>query len=229
MLSFDIQYHWQDFQADYQAQLPAGITSILGPSGGGKSTLLSLLGGYLSGQGRIEFLGKKLDHLAPYERPVSMLFQSDNLFPQLNVWDNIAIGMSPTRRLTNEQNSKLKWALEQTQLLGFAQKFPEQLSGGQAQRVAVARVLVRDKPVLLLDEPFSALDPRLRDEMLQLVRSLTHQFDWTTVMVTHAPNDAKTLGGQVMLVEHGQVQALVDVQALSAPESGSLFAQYLGL
>lgn len=229
MLSFDLQYNWHDFHAHYQAQLTPGVTCILGASGGGKSTLLSLLGGYLSGQGQINFEGNELGALAPFERPISMLFQSDNLFPQLSVWDNVAIGLSPSRQLTPDQKNKVSWALEQTQLSGYVDKFPEQLSGGQAQRVAIARVLVREKPILLLDEPFSALDPTLREEMLTLVKSLTRQYGWTTIMVTHTPQDAVTLGGSVMLVEQGNIQALIDAKNLFDGAKKSPFSRYLGI
>lgn len=227
MLSFDLHYRWQDFQASYQAQLALGATSILGASGGGKSTLLALLGGYIEGQGHIQFDTLELLPLAPFERPITTLFQSDNLFPQLTVWDNIAIGLSPSRSLSHEQQEKVRWALEQVQLQAFSEKFPDQLSGGQVQRVAIARVLVREKPILLLDEPFSALDPKLRSDMLHLIKQLTEQYQWTTIMVTHSPADALLLGGQVLLLEEGQVVAQADAKILSETPSDSPFNRYL--
>ncbi|CUB02987.1 thiamine ABC transporter ATP-binding protein [Marinomonas fungiae] len=227
MLSFDLRYRWQDFQAHYQAQLPLGVTSILGASGGGKSTLLALLGGYIEGQGSIQFEGQELLSLAPYERPITTLFQSDNLFPQLSVWDNIAIGLSPSRSLSDEQKHKVHWALEQVQLQVYADKFPDQLSGGQAQRVAIARVLVRKKPILLLDEPFSALDPKLRSDMLHLIKDLTHRYQWTTLMVTHSPADAMLLGGQALLLEEGRVVVQADAKILSEIPPDSPFNRYL--
>lgn len=227
MLSFDLSYRWQDFQASYQAQLKLGCTSILGASGGGKSTLLALLGGYIEGQGYVRFDSQELLPLAPYERPITTLFQSDNLFPQLSAWDNIAIGLSPSRSLSHEQREKVRWALEQVQLQAFSEKFPDQLSGGQVQRVAIARVLVREKPILLLDEPFSALDPKLRSDMLHLIKRLTEQYQWTTIMVTHSPADALLLGGQVLLLEEGQVVAQADAKILSETPPDSPFNRYL--
>ncbi|SBS25037.1 Thiamine import ATP-binding protein ThiQ [Marinomonas aquimarina] len=227
MLSFDVSYHWHNFHAHYQAQLALGVTSILGASGGGKSTLLSLLGGYIEGQGSLQFAGQELLSLAPYERPITTLFQSDNLFPQLSVWDNIAIGLSPSRALSQAQQDKVNWALAQVQLQQHSDKFPDQLSGGQAQRVAIARVLVREKPILLLDEPFSALDPKLRSDMLHLIKTLTEQYQWTTIMVTHSPMDAILLGGQVLLVEEGKVAAQVPASVLRDPPSDSPFNRYL--
>jgi len=229
VLSFDVQYQWQNFEAHYQGQLAVGATSILGASGCGKSTLLSLLGGYVVGQGNIGFAGQDLSLNPPFERPITTLFQSDNLFPQLSVWDNVAIGICASRSLSSAQKEKVTWALEQVQLSDCHAKYPDQLSGGQAQRVAIARVLVRDKPILLLDEPFSALDPKLRSDMLALIGRLTQTYQWTTVMVTHSPEDAVLLGGQILLIENGQIVAQTDAKKLydSAPESP--FCDYLSI
>ncbi|MEC8080908.1 MAG: ATP-binding cassette domain-containing protein [Pseudomonadota bacterium] len=229
MLSFDVQYQWQSFEAHYQGQLAVGATSILGASGCGKSTLLSLLGGYVVGQGSIGFAGQDLSLKPPFERPITTLFQSDNLFPQLSVWDNVAIGICASRSLSSAQKEKVTWALEQVQLSDCHAKYPDQLSGGQVQRVAIARVLVRDKPILLLDEPFSALDPKLRSDMLALIGRLTQTYQWTTVMVTHSPADAVLLGGQILLIENGQIVAQTDAKKLydSAPESP--FCDYLSI
>lgn len=227
MLAFKLDYAWHDFSAHYEGLFQAGVTSILGPSGGGKSTLLSLLGGYIEGQGNIQFDQVDLQGKMPFERPITTLFQSDNLFPQLRVWDNVALGISPARTLTSDQKQRVQWALEQVKLQDFAQKWPEQLSGGQAQRVAIARVLVRDQPVLLLDEPFSALDPVLKEEMLSLTKRLTKMHNWLTIMVTHSPQDALTLGGKVMLVEEGEIRAHESVEVLRNPEAHSPFVRYL--
>ncbi|MFD1384284.1 ATP-binding cassette domain-containing protein [Rhodanobacter aciditrophus] len=227
MLSFDLKYRWQGFDAHYQGQLEAGVTAILGASGGGKSTLLSLLGGYIEGQGTLCFDDQDLLSCLPHERPITTLFQSDNLFPQLTVKDNIAIGLSPSRKLSSEQAAKVTWALEQVALQEYSDSFPDQLSGGQAQRVAIARVLVREKPILLLDEPFSALDPKLRSDMLHLIKDLTDQYDWTTIMVTHSPGDVALLGGQVILVEAGKVVAQADAKILHEMPVNSPFNRYL--
>ncbi|MBJ7549217.1 ATP-binding cassette domain-containing protein [Marinomonas ostreistagni] len=229
MLSFDVQYQWQNFEAHYQGQFAVGATSILGASGCGKSTLLSLLGGYVVGQGSIGFSGQDLSLSPPFERPITTLFQSDNLFPQLSVWDNVAIGICASRSLSSAQKEKVTWALEQVQLSDCHTKYPDQLSGGQAQRVAIARVLVRDKPILLLDEPFSALDPKLRSDMLVLIKTLTETYQWTTVMVTHSPADAVLLGGNVLLVEAGKIVAQTDAKKLYELPSESPFCDYLSV
>ncbi|WP_369922654.1 ATP-binding cassette domain-containing protein [Marinomonas polaris] len=167
--------------------------------------------------------------LPPYERPISTLFQSDNLFPQLTVWQNVAIGLSPSLSLSGEQKTRIQWALEKTQLVDKKDRYPQALSGGQAQRVAIARALVRKKPILLLDEPFSALDPALREEMLYLVNDVTLELGLTTLLVSHLPQEASLVGGRVILIEQGRVTAYEPVSVLSQIEPHPLFSRYLGM
>ena len=228
MLDIDLRYAWHDFQAHYQMQLPQGLTTLLGGSGEGKSTLLQLIGGFILGQGQLDFKGDDMTHLSPYQRPITTLFQSDNLFPQLTVWQNIAIGLQANLRLNKAQAASIEWALEMTQLSSYVHKYPGQLSGGQAQRVALARMLVRRRPILLLDEPFSALDPSLRAEMLQLVAELTHTLQLTTLLVSHYPQEAKLAGGHIALIENGRVATYATVDTLDCAEVGSPLALYLG-
>ncbi|MBR7888718.1 ATP-binding cassette domain-containing protein [Marinomonas sp. A79] len=229
MLNIDLQYSWEQFHAHYQVDIEPGMTTLLGGSGEGKSTLLHLLGGFLAGRGVLSYQGESLLPLAPYERPISTLFQSDNLFPQLTVWQNVAIGLSRSLRLTSEQQDKVQWALEKTQLVDKTTRFPQALSGGQAQRVAIARALVRNKPILLLDEPFSALDPALREEMLYLVNEVTAELKLTTLIVSHLPQEASLVGGRVLLIEKGQVSAHEAVSVLSQSDVHPLFSHYLGV
>lgn len=229
MLNIKLQYSWDSFHADYRVNISPGVTTLLGASGEGKSTLLHLLGGFLGGHGKLSFHDKSLLHLAPYERPISTLFQSDNLFPQLTVWQNVAIGASPSLSLSAEQKSKVDWALKKTQLVDKADRFPQALSGGQAQRVAIARVLVRNKPILLLDEPFSALDPALREEMLYLVREVTEELSLTTLLVSHLPQEASLIGGKVILIEKGEVVAHELVSVLNQTPTHPLFSHYFGV
>lgn len=228
MLKINLQYNWDNFHADYRVDISSGVTTLLGASGEGKSTLLHLLGGFLDGHGVLDFNSEPLLALAPYERPISTLFQSDNLFPQLTVWQNVAIGISPSLTLNAEQKDKVSWALEKTQLVDKADRFPQALSGGQAQRVAIARVLVRNKPILLLDEPFSALDPSLREEMLYLVKEVTEELSLTTLLVSHLPQEASLVGGNVLLIEQGKVVAHEPVSVLSQTPAHPLFVDYFG-
>ncbi|REG86996.1 ATP-binding cassette domain-containing protein [Marinomonas pollencensis] len=229
MLEIDLQYDWEQFHAAYEVSISPGMTTLLGASGEGKSTLLHLLGGYLKGRGSVSYLGEDFSKSAPFERPISTLFQSDNLFPQLTVWQNVAIGLEPSMRLTDEQRGKVAWALEQTQLIAKQDQYPQALSGGQAQRVAIARALVRKKPILLLDEPFSALDPMLREEMLNLVNTVTQQFQLTTVLVSHLPAEALQVGGQVMLIAGGRVVAHEEASVLASDLLPETFSRYLGV
>lgn len=228
MLEINLQYDWENFYAHYCVGISKGVTTLLGGSGEGKSTLLHLLGGFLDGRGELRFHEESLLSLPAYERPISTLFQSDNLFPQLTVFDNVAIGLSPSLALTADQKDKVLWTLEKTQLADKADRFPQALSGGQAQRVAIARVLVRRKPILLLDEPFSALDPALREEMLYLVNDVTLELGLTTLLVSHLPQEASLVGGRVLLIEHGRVAAHEPVSVLSQDVAHPLFSHYLG-
>ncbi|MGO2233297.1 MAG: thiamine ABC transporter ATP-binding protein [Marinomonas sp.] len=229
MLNINLQYDWENFHASYSVEIFPGVTTLLGGSGEGKSTLLHLLGGFLDGRGELFFNNESLLSLPAYERPISTLFQSDNLFPQLTVWQNVAIGLSPSLSLSSEQKTKIQWALEKTQLVDKGERYPQALSGGQAQRVAIARALVRKKPILLLDEPFSALDPALREEMLYLVNDVTLELGLTTLLVSHLPQEASLVGGRVILIEQGRITAHEPVSVLTQIEPHPLFSRYLGM
>lgn len=150
--------------------------AVLGPSGAGKSTLLSLIAGFLPSEKGTLFLNG-CDHTktAPAKRPISMLFQDNNLFPHLTVRQNIGLGLDPGLKLTDTQKILLENRAKQVSLNEHLDRLPSQLSGGQRQRVAIARCLVREQPILLLDEPFSALDPALRIEMLALLEQLCEE------------------------------------------------------
>lgn len=242
MLNIDVSYQWfnkhgVDFKADYQAQLSSGLTTLLGASGEGKSTLLHLVGGFLQGSGCIRYRSQELMVLAPDQRPVTTLFQSDNLFPQLSVWQNVGLGLATNLKLNPVQKKAVSWALERTQLAKMQDKKPEALSGGQAQRVAIARAIARavveqeeeQKSILLLDEPFSALDPSLRAQMLMLVAELTQQLALTTLIVSHLPDEAKMVGGSVLLIEQGKVALHDDVSILDQAENVPALTRYLNL
>ena len=166
--------------------------AILGASGAGKSTLLNLIG---------------TDYTAapPAARPISMLYQEHNLFSHLNVRDNIAIGINPNLKLTAEQRARLHETAEKTGLADLLDRLPEQLSGGQKQRVALARCLLRDRPLLLLDEPFSALDPALRVEMLDLLDDTCLRHQPLLLMVTHNLDDALRIAPRSLVIDDGTI------------------------
>lgn len=194
------------------------ITAILGPSGAGKSTLLSLICGLLKPTaGSIEFENNNFTNMSAHLRPLSILFQEHNLFEHLSVFDNIALGITPDLRLNVEQKNHLMTAAKNVGLEALINRLPCELSGGQKQRVALARCLVRQRPLLLLDEPFSALDPSLRSEMLQQIKTLANQNKTTILMITHHPSDAKAIADSVLFIDKGKVAHHAPISTLDEP------------
>lgn len=180
--------------------------AILGPSGAGKSTLLNLIAGFLPvSQGSLTINGVDHTNSVPAQRPVSMLFQENNLFSHLSVEQNLGLGLHPGLKLTSDQRLQVTAIAQQVGLSEMLSRLPGQLSGGQRQRVALARCLLRDRPVLLLDEPFSALDPALRGEMLNLVRAVCETRAITLLMVSHSLEDAQQIAPRSVVVVDGRV------------------------
>lgn len=205
-----------------------GITAVIGPSGAGKSTLLSLIAGFLAPRaGRILWRGADITGAAPADRPVTIVFQDNNLFPHLDVFRNVALGLSPSLRLSADERARVDGALDRVGLTGIGSRKPAALSGGQQSRVALARVLVREKPVVLLDEPFSALGPALRDEMLDLVAEVARDIGATVLIVSHEPGDARRVAEDAILVAKGVARPPVATEALFADPPPEL-AAYLG-
>jgi thiamine transport system ATP-binding protein len=194
-------------QFSFELQLPAGqCTAVMGASGSGKSTLLNLLAGFVPiSRGRLMLDGRDATHLAPAQRPVTSLFQEHNLFSHLSVFDNVGLGLHPGLRLNESQRQQVNEALVQVGLEGFGKRLPAALSGGERQRVALARSLVRHQPILLLDEPFSALDPARRQDMLHLVDQLRQSMKLTVMLVTHEPRDAESIAQQAVFLHQYQV------------------------
>jgi len=195
----------------FDLQVAAGERiAIIGPSGAGKSTLLNLIAGFvLPTQGNIWLNGVNHTRSAPYERPVSMLFQENNLFPHLTVQQNLALGLKTNLKLTALEQDQIERVADAVGLTSFLSRLPNSLSGGQKQRVALARCLLRDKPILLLDEPFSALDPELRMDMLNLIDELCHSKNLTLLLVTHQPSELTGKVDRMLRIENGRISALV--------------------
>ncbi|MEE9453341.1 MAG: ATP-binding cassette domain-containing protein [Paracoccaceae bacterium] len=185
-----------------------GTTAIIGPSGGGKSSLVLAIAGFdKPAQGRVLFDQMDLSNVAPAQRPVTLLFQENNLFPHLNVFQNTALGLRPNLKLTSAETDRVENALSRVGLSNTGTRLPAALSGGQRQRVALARALLRNKPVLMLDEPFAALGPALRHEMLDLVAEIRAAQNATLLLVTHNPDDARRIAENTILVAGGQAIA----------------------
>ena len=191
----------------FDLQVAAGERiAIVGPSGAGKSTLLNLIAGFvLPTRGEVWLNGENHTQSAPYERPVSMLFQENNLFPHLTVQQNLALGLKTSLKLTALEQDQIERVADAVGLTSFLSRLPNSLSGGQKQRVALARCLLRDKPILLLDEPFSALDPELRMEMLKLIDELCHSKNLTLLLVTHQPSELTGKVDRMLRIENGRI------------------------
>lgn len=231
MLRFEnISLKQGDFtlHADFEITKGAHV-ALLGPSGAGKSTLISAVAGFLlPSEGRVLWEGKDLATLRPGKRPMSILFQDNNLFPHLTVFQNVALGVRPDLKLDTAQKAKVVEALERVGLAAKSEVKPAEMSGGQRARVAIARMILRARPIMLLDEPFSALGPALKGEMLELVSSVAKQTNSTLLMITHEPQDALRIAQETVLVAGGRALAPVATsEALENPPDE--LAAYLGV
>lgn len=223
----NMRVEMEGFSLSADLIVPTGArVAVLGPSGAGKSTLLGAIAGFHPVTGRVIWKGAALPS-APAKRPVSMVFQDNNLFPHLSAFDNVALGLSPSLRLSPADRERVQGALERVGLHGFGDRKPGRLSGGQVARVALARVLLRDRPLLLLDEPFGALGPALKAEMLSLVAELLDETGATLLMVSHEPKDARLIANHVVLVAEGRAHAPVPTGEIFANPPDAL-RDYLG-
>jgi thiamine transport system ATP-binding protein len=196
MMCFDLAVDEEEFIA------------IMGPSGAGKSTLLQLIAGFEQPlQGEIRWRGKNITSLPPAERPLSIMFQENNLFAHLDAFANVALGLSPSLTLNREQRQETEGALRRVGLEGFGARLPGELSGGERQRVALARTLVRKKPLLLLDEPFAALGPAMKKNMTELMKDLQKERNLTILLVTHEPMDAQAAATHTAFMHEGRILA----------------------
>ncbi|TSA08689.1 MAG: polyamine ABC transporter ATP-binding protein [Comamonadaceae bacterium] len=200
---FDEVFAVDDVSLDIQQ---GEIFALLGSSGCGKSTLLRMLAGFeVPTSGQIMLAGKDIVSLAPYERPINMMFQSYALFPHLSVWDNIAFGLRRDAMPKPELQARVEQMLELVQLKAYAKRKPHQLSGGQQQRVALARSLAKRPQLLLLDEPLGALDAKLRERtQLELV-DIIEQVGVTCVMVTHDQEEAMVMATRIGVMSEGKI------------------------
>ena len=202
--------------------------AVIGPSGAGKSTLLGALCGFVPlAEGRLVWNGTDITAADPGSRPMTMLFQDNNLFPHLSVTQNVGLGLRPDLRLSPAQKTKVEQALDRVGLSDQSRKMPGALSGGQQSRAALARVLVQARPWVLLDEPFAALGPALRVEMLELVAGLVADTGAGLIMVTHTPDDVRRIADEVIFVGSGRAAPPQPAAALMQDPPPELRA-YLG-
>ena len=206
---------------------PDKIYAVVGPSGAGKSTFLNLISGFASiSSGSIIWNGQEISNLPPAKRSVSILFQDNNLFPHLSVWRNLALAVTHWPKISRDNEEKLKAVMSEVGILGLENRKPSQLSGGQQSRVALARVLLQKNKILLLDEPFSALGPSLKDQMLELIKKIAKNKKLLVLMVTHEPADAKRVASQTLVVKDKKVHPPLSTEKALDPINGPL-ADYL--
>ncbi|HVT54994.1 MAG TPA: ABC transporter ATP-binding protein [Xanthobacteraceae bacterium] len=208
---------------------PGEYFCFLGPSGSGKTTLLRLVAGFgTPSQGRIKIGGKDVTHLPPWERNLGMVFQSYALWPHMTVAKNVAFGLERRKLSRAEINRKVDAALARVGLSQLANRRPSQLSGGQQQRVALARTLVIEPSVLLLDEPLSNLDAKLRTEMRVELKRLQRELGITTIYVTHDQEEANAAAGRIAVLDGGKIQQIGSPVDMYDHPANRFVAAFLG-
>jgi thiamine transport system ATP-binding protein len=230
MITLDaVQFRYEAMLMNFDLRVARGeFMGIIGPSGAGKSTLLSLIAGFETPvSGTLKIAGIDMADTPTAARAVSMIFQDNNSFAHLDVWTNVALGISPRLKLDDAQRKLIDSALERVGLTAYKSRKPTELSGGEKQRIAIARALVRDKPVLLLDEPFTALGPALRRDMLDLISGIQKERGLTILMVTHQPEDVRYAVSKIAFVDAGRVTHILPTEAFFASDAPRDISAYL--
>ena len=216
--------------SDINCEIAKGeFITLLGPSGCGKSTLLRCIAG-LTGVngGQILLDGEDLVPVAPQKRGIGMVFQSYALFPNMTVQQNVAFGLRMQKVRGSEAEQRVKEVLELVELNDFAGRYPQQLSGGQCQRVALARSLVTRPRLLLLDEPLSALDARIRKHLREQIRSIQQELGLTTIFVTHDQEEALVMSDRIFLMNAGKIVQSGDAETLYTAPADAFAAGFIG-
>lgn len=218
-------FKYEDMSMEFSLSVEEGeCLGILGPSGSGKSTLLSLIAGFdhpLSGY--ISLRGQDITAIPPQERGIAILFQDNNLFPHLSVAENVALGI----KQSGDKSNLIQEALRRVGLEHLQHRKPGELSGGERQRVALARCLLSRASLLLLDEPFHALGPALKQEMLVLTDQLRREHGWTILLVSHDPKDIEAIGTKAAFVSEGRIVKAGSVQEVMSGDHPAI-RTYLG-
>ncbi len=216
--------------SDINCEIAQGeFVTLLGPSGCGKSTLLRCIAGLTDvGGGQILLDGQDLVPLSPQKRDIGMVFQSYALFPNMNVAQNVAFGLRMQKIKGSEAEQRVKQVLELVELNDFAERYPHQLSGGQCQRVALARSLVTRPRLLLLDEPLSALDARIRKHLREQIRSIQQELGLTTIFVTHDQEEALVMSDRIVLMNAGKIVQSGNAESLYSAPVDAFAAGFIG-
>lgn len=206
------------------------LLTILGPSGSGKTTLLRLVAGFAEPDaGRILLQGRDITYLPPAKRDIGMVFQNYALFPHMTVAENVAFPLQMRKTARDEIAKRVKWALGIVELGGYEERLPRQLSGGQQQRVAFARAIVFDPRILLLDEPFGALDRKLREQIQLEVRRLQQQLNLTSLFVTHDQEEALILSDRIAVMNGGRIEQLGTPHEIYEKPANRFVADFIGI
>jgi sulfate/thiosulfate transport system ATP-binding protein len=221
-----------DFTAldDVSVEVAAGsLTALLGPSGSGKSTLLRVIAGLeRPDKGEVYISGADATGVLPQKRGVGFVFQHYAAFKHMTVWDNVAFGLAVRKRPKSEIARRVGELLDLVQLNGLAKRYPAQLSGGQRQRMALARALAVEPEVLLLDEPFGALDARVRKELRAWLRRLHDEVHVTTIFVTHDQEEAMEIADQIVLMNQGRVEQIGGARDLYDRPANEFVMTFIG-
>jgi sulfate/thiosulfate transport system ATP-binding protein len=221
-----------DFAAltDVSLEVESGsLTALLGPSGSGKSTLLRIIAGLeYADAGEIRIAGAEATDLKPQKRNVGFVFQHYAAFKHMTVWENVAFGLRVRKRPKDEIRERVATLLRLVQLEAFAKRYPAQLSGGQRQRMALARALAPEPEVLLLDEPFGALDARVRAELRDWLRRLHEEVNVTTIFVTHDQVEAMDVASQIAVMNHGRIEQVGDAMTLYDEPATEFVMRFVG-
>ena len=205
------------------------FVTFLGPSGCGKTTLLRMVAGfYEPDDGEILLNGKRIERIPPYSRNTAMVFQEYALFPHMNVFDNVSYGLRVKNRPKEEIERRVKEALDLMQLKGMEDRFPNQMSGGQQQRVAVARALVMNPEILLLDEPLSNLDAKLRESVRVELRDIQKKMGLSTIYVTHDQSEALSMSDMIVVLKGGVVHQTGSPQEIYFEPKTPFVADFIG-
>ena len=205
------------------------LVCLLGPSGSGKSTLLRMIGGFETPtSGSITIDGEEVIHLPPERRPTGMVFQSHALWTHMNVFNNIAFGLKLRRRPRDEIKNRVDTVMELVGLTGYGARQTHQLSGGQQQRVALARSLVLEPKILLLDEPFASLDQHLRERLREEVRDIQQRLKITTLFVTHGQDEALSMADRIVVLRDGKMEQVAAPDMLYREPATPFVAGFIG-